>query len=98
MKYLKRLKKELAKRTKRVDWNVSSTQVNRALALGPLVRLVNAVRDIDHATEEWSKDNAEAWLTYIKRLQDWLAEMPTLPVEVKSKLLTKPVESKPPRT
>lgn len=58
MKYLKRLKKELAKRTKRIDWSVSSSQVNRALALGPLVRLVNAVRDIDRATEEWSKDNA----------------------------------------
>jgi len=83
MKYLKRLKNELADLTQRLRGQVFDTtpshKANRARALQSLVVLLKQVRAIDYATDDWSDENAPQWFVYLSQLEAWLANAPKVP-------------------
>jgi hypothetical protein len=85
MKYLKRLKKELADLTEKLRGQVFDTMPshgsNRARALQSLVMMLKEVRYIEHATDYWTEENAQSWFNYLSRLEAWLSKMPKLPEE-----------------
>lgn len=83
MKYLKRLKNELADLTQRLRGQVFDTapshKANRARALQSLVVLLKQARAIDYATDDWSEENATQWFLYLGTLETWLSMVPKVP-------------------
>lgn len=83
MKYMKRLKKELANLSLdlrgQILQRVPTHHGNRARALQYLVLMLKEVVHIDHATDDWSEGNAKAWLFYLADLERWLDLMPKVP-------------------
>jgi len=80
VKYLKRLKNELADLTEKLGGCVFDTapskKQNRARALQSLVEVVKMVRAIDHATEDWTEESGTVWFSYLSELEAWLAKAP----------------------
>ena len=87
MKYLKRLKKELAYLTENLTPKgpnpeyVSVKALNRKKVLPVLIRLVREVRAIDEATSNWSPENEDEWSDFLDRAKDWLARIPVPPTK-----------------
>lgn len=88
MKYLKRLKKELADLSEKLTPKgvlpeyVRVMDLNRKSVLPILIEMLRRVRAIDQATDNWSPGNADEWLDFLRQLDSWSAEMPTPPKEV----------------
>ena len=93
MKYLKRLKNELAdlslKLRGRVFQTIPTRMGNRARALQSLVVMIQEVRNIDQATDDWSEGNAQDWFFYLAELEKWLSSAPKVPEKVTEEELRK---------
>lgn len=82
MKYLNRLKKELAYLTDILTPKgplpeyVSIKALYREEVLQLLIKVVREVRAIDRASSNWSSENAEEWSDFLNRFGIWLARIP----------------------
>ena len=88
MKYLKRLKNELADLTEKLGGKVfdapPSKKANRARLLQSLILVVKHVVRADHASDDWTEDNGRDWFAYLAELEEWVTQAPILgdPVKV----------------
>lgn len=81
MKYLKKLKQELAGLRSsfplRQEYGYPPSIVGvRAQALESLVTLLEGILAIDHATGSWKVENAGEWDDYLRGLNSWVEAMP----------------------
>lgn len=88
MKYLKRLKNELLDLTEKLTPKgdkpeyVSARKTNRSHVLVVLIEMIRKVRALDEATDNWSQENADEWVTFLDKVSTWLTSMPTPPEAV----------------
>lgn len=88
MRYLKRLKNELQDLTERLTAKgpnheyATPKKLNRQLMLRIIISLIQKVREVDHATDNWAQGNAEAWIDFRANLEGWLEKFPKVPEKV----------------
>jgi len=62
-----------------------SAKLNRKLLLPTVIDLIHMARTIDHATENWTLGNTEAWIDFRIKVEAWLANAPKVPKRVVEK-------------
>jgi len=91
MRYLKRLKNELAELTEKLTVKgplpeyVSVKKLQRQGAIMVIISLIKMARALDVASDGWSAEHSDDWHEYLVNVKHWLGQAPQLPKAVEKK-------------